>query len=671
MDNINSSYSDFKDKQEKLGSIIRESSDCLKELSMTKFSENLIQLANKVADEKFKIMVVGTFKNGKSTFINSLMGKEVLPAYVRPCTAIINEIKYGDENAVLHFKNPLPKKLPSNLPSSVEEYITKNGKTNLLPLTIPYDKIKDYVCIPKSKDYNEVALESPYAKMELFCHSNLLENGVEIIDSPGLNECETRTEVTTNYLSKVDAILFILKADQICSKTEMDFIEHTLNSYGFTNYFFIVNKFDLIEGENGKEEIIEYAHSRLDKLSKQKIYFISAKDALSGKIKADESLLEKSGVPVLENDLAHYLTTERGKAKLKQSLNELIHILQKKTLNEYIPDQRKFLNYTDVEKFKKDLERENPKLKIARERKDNFIKHFKRRTIVYSKRLASLIKENNKDLVENVGGWVDECSIDEIGAFSCEQERDKAFEKIFNIVSAKIEQEQRDWNNNILRPEMEKSIEDIFDSAKKQVSEFYNIIDSINIGLTGENPDTEAIPTWERIAGTIGGLMIGNISTAISGGINGLSKEFFKTFAIDVGLGIGLAMLGILNPFTAIPAMIGLFLYNSNAAEEKVRKQIKKVVCDYIVKQLIEQSNEIANNMEKGFVKMLSNQADLIIKAMDIEINTILKKVNSTIAEIKKGEKAITQRKKQLDSCEKKIISILDSLQEFNEFIAE
>ena len=671
MENINSSYSDFKDKRDRLVTIIRESADCLKELSMTKLNENLIQLANKVADEKFKIMVVGTFKNGKSTFINSLLGKEVLPAYVRPCTAIINEIKYGDENAVLHFKNLLPEKLPSNLPSSVEEYINKNGKTNLLPLTIPYDKIKDYVCIPKSKDYNEVALESPYAKMELFCHSNLLENGVEIIDSPGLNECETRTEVTTNYLSKVDAILFILKADQICSKTEMDFIEHTLNSYGFTNYFFIVNKFDLIEGENGKEEIIEYAHSRLDKLSKQKIYFISAKEALSGKIKSDEALLEKSGVSLLENDLAHYLTTERGKAKLKQSLNELIHILQKKTLNEYIPDQRKFLNYTDVEKFKKDLERENPKLKIARERKDNFIKHFKRRTVVYSKRLASLIKENNKDLVENVGGWVDECSIDEIGFTSGKDERNKAYEKIFNFVSGKIEEEQRSWNNNVLRLEMEKSIEDIFESSEKQVSEFYNIIDSINIGLTGENPDTEAIPTWERIAGTVAGIMIGNISTAISGGINGLSKEMFKTFAIDVGLGIGLAVLGILNPFTAIPAMILLGLYNGNEGGEKVRKQIKKDARDVISKELIKQSNEIANNMENGFVKMLSNQADLIIKAMDIEINTILKKVNSIIADIKKGEKAIAQRKKQLDCCEKKIISILDSLQEFNEFIAE
>ena len=41
-------------------------------------------------------MVLGEFKRGKSTFINALLGEEILPAYAVPCTAIINEIKYAD-----------------------------------------------------------------------------------------------------------------------------------------------------------------------------------------------------------------------------------------------------------------------------------------------------------------------------------------------------------------------------------------------------------------------------------------------------------------------------------------------------------------------------------------------------------------------------------------------
>ena len=253
MENTNFSYAEFKDKQERLGALIRESSECLKELSMVKYAENLTQLANKVSDDSFKIMVVGTFKNGKSTFINSLLGKDVLPAYAVPCTAVINEVKYGKESAVLYFRNPLPKKLPSELPPAVENHINRNGKVNLPPITIPYKEIEDYVCIPMNKDFNEIALESPYEKLELFWPSNLLENGVEIIDSPGLNEHETRTKVTSEYLTKADAILFVLNAQAICSQEEMKFIENNLNSYGFTNPFFIVNRFDAIRDAKNKE----------------------------------------------------------------------------------------------------------------------------------------------------------------------------------------------------------------------------------------------------------------------------------------------------------------------------------------------------------------------------------------------------------------------------------
>ena len=669
MENINNSYAEFKDKQERLGALIRESSNCLKELSMTKYAENMTQLAKKVSDDSFKIMVVGTFKNGKSTFINSLLGKDILPAYAVPCTAVINEVKYGKESAVLYFRNPLPDKLPSELPSSVENHIRINGKKNLPPITIPYKEIEDYVCIPMNKDFNEIALESPYEKLELFWPSNLLENGVEIIDSPGLNEHETRTKVTSEYLSKADAILFVLNAQAICSQEEMKFIENSLNSYGFTNPFFIVNRFDAIrERERGK--LIDFTHSKLDKFTKQKIYFISAIDALEGKEDNDEAKLEKSGVPVLEKDLADFLTNERGRAKLRQPLNELSYVLQREALNKYIPDQRRLLD-KDVNEIKKRLEIEKPKLDILREKKNQLSKTMESRISRVSKQLAFLIKENTRSLTNKVGAWVNECNIDnDIGAFSNEAERKKAAEKILNHVTSRIEKDQQDWNNEVLRPEIEKGVEDIFESAESKISEIYSVIDSINIGLTGGNPDTEAVPTWERVAGAVGGLMFGDISTAISGGINGLSSEFFKTFAINLGLAFGLGMLGLLNPITAIPALAGLIAYNVITGGNKVREQIKKGVTEEIVKQLSEQSNKIADNMQNQFEYKFNKQAEQIVDALDIEINSVEQKVNDIIAEKEKGEEAVAKKRALLDRCEKKILATLDSLQQFTDFVS-
>ena len=372
----------------------------------------------------------------------------------------------------------------------------------------------------------------------------------------------------------------------------------------------------------------------------------------------------------MEKDLADFLTNERGKAKLKQPLNELSYVLQKEAFNKYIPDQRRLLD-KDVNQLKKRLEKEKPKLDILREKKNQLSKTMKSRISSASKQLAFLVRGNTKSLGSKVSAWVNECNIDnDIGAFSNEADRKKAAEKILSYVSQKIEKEQREWNNDVLRPEIEKSTKEIFESAESRISEIYSVIDSINIGLTGGNPDTEAVPTWERVAGAVGGLMFGDISTAISGGINGLSKEFFKTFAMNFGLAIGLSMFGILNIFTAVPILAGLIAYNVITGGNKVREQVKKGVSEEIVKQISQQSNEVAENMQKQFEYKFNKQADQIADALDIEINSVEQKVNDIITEKEKGEEAVSKKKALLDRCEKKILATLNSLKEFNDFVA-
>jgi len=47
---------------------------------------------------------------------------------------------------------------------------------------------------------------NPYEKVEIFWPVELCRNGVEVIDSPGLNEHTTREQITMDYLSIVDAV---------------------------------------------------------------------------------------------------------------------------------------------------------------------------------------------------------------------------------------------------------------------------------------------------------------------------------------------------------------------------------------------------------------------------------------------------------------------------------
>ena len=192
-------YAAFKEKQTELAGMLGEASEVIADLNMQQFRDNLKKLSDKVQNDSFKVQIVGTFKNGKSTFINSLLGEEVLPAYALPCTAVVNEVKWGEEKkAIVHFRNPLPDKLPSGIPEKAKQHMKKFNMKDIPPIEISYDEIEKYAVISIGNGKEELEYESPYEKIEVFWPLPILKNGVEIIDSPGLNECATRTRVTMN-----------------------------------------------------------------------------------------------------------------------------------------------------------------------------------------------------------------------------------------------------------------------------------------------------------------------------------------------------------------------------------------------------------------------------------------------------------------------------------------
>ena len=88
----NDQLKEYAARQKRLTGIIQEASGLVQKLDMEHCAQVLQQLRQKISSDTFKIMVMGNFKNGKSTFINALLGQEILPAYAVPTTAIINEI---------------------------------------------------------------------------------------------------------------------------------------------------------------------------------------------------------------------------------------------------------------------------------------------------------------------------------------------------------------------------------------------------------------------------------------------------------------------------------------------------------------------------------------------------------------------------------------------------
>ena len=54
-------------------------------------------LRRKLAEERFVVVVAGEFKRGKTTFVNALLGADLLPTAVVPLTSIVTAVGWAPE----------------------------------------------------------------------------------------------------------------------------------------------------------------------------------------------------------------------------------------------------------------------------------------------------------------------------------------------------------------------------------------------------------------------------------------------------------------------------------------------------------------------------------------------------------------------------------------------
>ncbi len=659
----------FRVQRERLGGMLCNASEVTKDLNMSAASDNLDKLSKKVNNDSFKIQVIGSFSNGKSTFINSLLEEAVLPAYYLPTTAVINEVKYGEKKeAILYFRNPLPEQLPTNISPKALAHMQKHNMKDVPPLHIDYNELEEYVVIPMDedgKDAKEMLLESPYKKVELFWPLDLLKEGVEIIDSPGLEDDDTRTRVTMDYLAKADAILFVLRADQLCSRSEMDFIENNLHEYGFTDPFFIVNRFDLIP-ENQRDAVMRFAKMKLSEFSTNEIFYVSAQQALDGETQGNAALYEKSRMGLLTNKLSEFLTKDKGKIKLSQPARELKKILNNEALYKVIPNQRAMLD-SSLDEVRVRYDAAKPKLEMLKTKKEQLISKLKLKIEQSKHEFIRASNSNYLSVAEMIPGWIN--TFQPKNKFSVIPTKSKAtivVSEITDYVVGKLETQQKEWKKSVLQPLVEERSQYIFESAEQDLTNLYAEIDSLNVSISGQHDvDPNTVPLWQRFAAGAGGLLLGDIGLAFSGGVNGFSKDLAKVAGLEIGAGALLYFIGALNPFTLVAILLTSIITTWKASSSTAMERTKEMVSDQIVKQLSANADEDSSQKAEAICQKLDDIANSISTAIDVEIGQTEEQVQSIIAEMQRGQASIDARKQVINSCENKITALSTDLDAF------
>jgi len=189
-------------------------------------------LRERVENDAFHVMVVGDMKRGKSTFVNALLGEQVLPVKATPATAVITEVRYGEAPVAL---------------------LWREGEAE--PKEIhPRDLIREIIIDNENPD-----MPSPYSKAEVIWPLPLCRNGVVLIDSPGRNENQIRDDITLDYLKEADAVVFMQHAIAPMSLSEQQFLNVYLDAY---DPFFVFTYFDAIDAEE-RDAVIKSARKRI------------------------------------------------------------------------------------------------------------------------------------------------------------------------------------------------------------------------------------------------------------------------------------------------------------------------------------------------------------------------------------------------------------------------
>lgn len=373
--------SSFKDLKHNLENIINELKTDLTNKEILGELENTHNYLN---NQKFSIGITGVMNAGKSTMLNALMGREILGSAVVPETANLTIVKHNPtDNAKVYYWNEQEwdriKKSASQL-ESMKDFVEETNR-------IFGDNLKNYIRPVSRFDEIDIKDLSSYTSaeasgkkcnlvkyVELGSKLDFLSDGIEIVDTPGLDDpVIQREEITKEYISQCDMMIHLMNVSQSATLKDVEFIIDALLYQNISKLLVVITRADTVSKEQ-LEEVIKYTKTSIEKQLKAQnkdsqldyilktIRFIpiSGRMALLHRTGREKEALdagftiEDTGILEIEKYLMDTLfgtNSQKGELVVQSTKNQLQKVIEK---------QISFNNYelTLLSKSKEELEKE-------------------------------------------------------------------------------------------------------------------------------------------------------------------------------------------------------------------------------------------------------------------------------------------------------------------------
>ena len=267
------------------------------------------KLRTRVEDTSSKVLVTGDLNAGKSTFVNALLRREVMPVDQQPLTAMFCEVHDAAENN-----------------GAEEVHVIKQG--------VAYDKndestftraaITDLENIVSEAENAQHILKLYVADTRLPTES-LLHNGVvniALIDAPGLNRDSLKTTALFAHQEEIDVVVFVVSAENHFTLSAKEFLSTASKEKAYL--FIVVNRFDQIKDKTRCKRLvleqIKELSPRTYEDSEELVHFVDSNSAL-------HSTAVNGSFDKLESDLRSFVLVKRSKSKLAPVTTYLAHLL--------------------------------------------------------------------------------------------------------------------------------------------------------------------------------------------------------------------------------------------------------------------------------------------------------------------------------------------------------
>ncbi|MEW9900298.1 dynamin family protein [Chitinivorax sp. PXF-14] len=329
------------------------------ELGDAQIDMRIQHLIDRLREDKLNVAFVAEFSRGKSELINAIFfsayGQRILPSSAGRTTMCPTELMYDATRPPAIQLLPIETRATDTTTSEYKRYpdewtsvaldvdsgdnmqaaFQKVGETR----KVTPDEAAKYGLYRADNPDDQLAIDSE-GQIEIPCWRHaiinfphpLLQQGLVILDTPGLNAIGTEPELTLNLLPNAHAILFILAADTGVTKSDIDvWRNHIGNQAGRSRGRLVVlNKIDgLWDDLKTEDEINAEIQKQVDTsaellgLKPTQVFPVSAQKALVAKINNDDTLLEKTRLGRLERALSDELIPSKQEIVRDSTQNEM------------------------------------------------------------------------------------------------------------------------------------------------------------------------------------------------------------------------------------------------------------------------------------------------------------------------------------------------------------